>query len=42
MPDGVPTVLLDPDDLKRSQELRLINSLRSWRRAVLVQGEASS
>jgi len=36
----ISEALLYPADLKRAEELWLINSLRGWRRAVLVEGEA--
>lgn len=38
----ISEALLYPADLKRAEELWLINSLRGWRRAVLVEGEPSS
>ncbi|MBC7961513.1 MAG: aminodeoxychorismate synthase component I [Steroidobacteraceae bacterium] len=37
----ISETVLYPDDLLRAEELWLINSVRGWRRAVLVQGEAS-
>lgn len=36
----ITEALLYPADLKRAEELWLINSLRGWRRAMLVEGEA--
>ncbi len=35
----ISETILYPDDLLRAEELWLINSVRGWRRAVLVQGE---
>lgn len=37
----ISETVLYPDDLLRVEELWLINSVRGWRRAMLVQGEAS-
>ena len=37
----ISEAVLYPGDLQRAEELWLINSVRGWRRAVIVQGETS-